>query len=477
VATYAQVDVQGDIQSGSLAFGVDGLPIIGYYDNTNFDLKVVHCGNAGCTAGNTITALDTEGIVGTFASLAIGADDLAIISYHDSADDDVKVAHCANVACTAADAISAVDASDIVGEFSSLTIGADDLPLVAYFDFTNGDLKVAHCGNVICTAGNTVTVVDAPGTVGRCTALAIGADGLPIISYYDGTNRDLKVAHCGDLACASGNTLTTVDAADTVGEYSSVAIGLDGLPVISYRDQTNLSLKVAHCGNAECSAGNSIVTVDDGGMGASTSDIEVAADGMPIISYWNSQNMDLRVAHCGNLTCSSGNTITTADGTGMMGQGASMEIGPHGRPVISSYNGNTFDLRVARCTNHLCTGAPDTDLDGCSNAQEAGPDASLGGGRSGKVFWDFYDTPDELGERDLAVTSGDLGRVVARFGSAGEAAGDPLMSAPLAPAYHTAFDRTGPAQADDPWDLREPDGSVTAADIASLVAQFGHTCA
>jgi len=39
-------------------------------------------------------------------------------------------------------------------------------------------------------------------------SLAIGADGLPVIAYYDVDNGDLKVAKCGNAACAAGNTLT-----------------------------------------------------------------------------------------------------------------------------------------------------------------------------------------------------------------------------------------------------------------------------
>jgi hypothetical protein len=37
-----------------------------------------------------------------------------------------------------------------------------------------------------------------------------------------------------------------------MGLYNSITIGADGLPVISYQDGTNLDLKVAKCANAFC---------------------------------------------------------------------------------------------------------------------------------------------------------------------------------------------------------------------------------
>ena len=98
---------------------------------------------------------------------------------------------------------------------------------------------------------NIISTLDSAGDVGYFTSVAISADGLPLISYYDVTNSDLKVAHCNDVACSAAST-STLDSAGYVGLYTSVTIGADGLPLISYYDYTNGDLKVAHCADTSC---------------------------------------------------------------------------------------------------------------------------------------------------------------------------------------------------------------------------------
>jgi hypothetical protein len=90
-------------------------------------------------------------------------------------------------------------------------------------------------------------MLDGTGTsVGFYTSLVIGIDGYPIISYYDDTNFDLKVVHCTAVDCSTTDTPLMVDGTGTnVGDYTSSAIGTDGYPIISYRDGTNSDLKVA----------------------------------------------------------------------------------------------------------------------------------------------------------------------------------------------------------------------------------------
>src|SRR5205814_2200419 len=71
----------------------------------------------------------------------------------------------------------------------------------------------------------TITSVDTTGNVGATTSMAFGTDGFAVIAYYDVTNADLKVLKCGNAACSSGNTATTVDSTGDVGRGASIAIG------------------------------------------------------------------------------------------------------------------------------------------------------------------------------------------------------------------------------------------------------------
>jgi hypothetical protein len=85
--------------------------------------------------------------------------------------------------------------------------------------------------------------IDSTGAVGVNTSIAIGTNGNPIISYYDLTNSALKVAACNNPTCTT-STNTTIDSNGYVGYFTSIAIGTNGNPIISYYDYVNGALKV-----------------------------------------------------------------------------------------------------------------------------------------------------------------------------------------------------------------------------------------
>ncbi len=351
---YATVtlDSAGDVGGGSsITIGADGFPVISYFDATNADLKVAHCGNAACSSGNTITTVDSTDVVGKGNSITIGADGLPIISYFNDNTAELKVAHCGNAACSAGNTITTLP--NYVELTTSITIGADGLPLISYEDVAYQDLRVIHCGNAACSSGNTTAIVDSVGL--NChPSITIGADGLPIIAYdTNGSNGVLKVAHCGNATCSSGKTITIVDSSINVGESPSITIGADGLPIISYYDAYNDHLKVIHCGTDSCwgiphiSPPNTIVIIDSTVDVGWLSSITIGADGLPIISYYDATNSHLKVAYCGNAACSAGNTSTTVD-SGNSGYPGSITTGADGLPIISYYETYNGDLKVAK---------------------------------------------------------------------------------------------------------------------------------
>ena len=216
---------------------------------------------------------------------------------------------------------------------SSVNLGTDTtgvLPIAQGGTGSGTQNFVEPVAPSLASRTNTIRTLDSTGAVGEYTSIAIGTDGFPVISYYDFTNRDLKVAKCGDASCSPALvTLRTLDSTMVVGEYTCIAIGADGFPVISYHDYTNGDLKVAKCGDASCSpAFVTLRTLDSiGDVGRYTS-IAIGADGLPVISYDDSTNGDLKVAKCGDTTCSPASvTLRTLDSTGRCGRLQLLAIG------------------------------------------------------------------------------------------------------------------------------------------------------
>jgi hypothetical protein len=286
--------------------------------------------------------------------------------------------------------VSTVDpasATYAAGRYSSLTIGTDGLGLISsnYYDTTisnDSDLKVSHCGNIDCT-NSTTTYLDTSGNVGFATSIAIGTDGLGLISYLDDSNTALKVAHCDNVTCSSA-IFSTVDA-DNYGR-TSITIGSDGYGLISYCSWLTNTLKVAHCDNTACTS-SSIATIDTLAYGCSDSSITTGLDGYGLIAYGGSSLEGLHVAHCNDFTCSSSSRVTynPADN---IDEGISITIGSDGLGLISYSAAGS--LIVAHCDNTICSTANLSTLDSSSTAKLS----SITIGADGLGMISYYDYPN-----------------------------------------------------------------------------------
>lgn len=287
----------------SMAIGSDGFPVISYCDDSaGFGtLHVAKCYDSMCSIVNTIPVfvLGDGHTTGWQSSITIGTDGFPIIAYGDNSVKDLRVAKCNDLECADVTITSVDSTAANVGDYPSITIGSDGLPVISYYDATNYDLKVLKCGTASCNSGNTITAVETSGATGYYTSITIGNDGFPIISYK-GASGDLKIAKCANHACSSGTTFTNIDSVGDVGYYTSIAIGSDGFPVISYYDGTNYDLKIAKCGSSTCSAGYKIDSQDN--VGKHTS-IAIGSDGLPVISYYDRTNQNLKVVKCGSDSC------------------------------------------------------------------------------------------------------------------------------------------------------------------------------
>ena len=332
--------------------GGNGLPLIAYYDLHNEDLKVAACHDLLCGSAQ-VTTLDQTDEVGGYLSLAIGADGLGLITYDDETLYTLKVAHCQNPDCTSA-TITTLDGStsNWAGTSESIAIGPDGLALIAYRYVTTTPsttyaIKVAHCSNLACTAATYATPLT-PSYVQEIS-LAFGVDGLGLIAYWDTTA--LKVIHCSNLLCTSASSPVTIDAS---GSGNSITIGADGLPLIAYMDATNNRLKVAHCSDVACSTFNA-VTLESVKTSYSPS-VTIGADGLGVIAYQDSTNFDLRVAHCSDLACSKA-TFFSPDTANYTGYAPWVTIGADGLPFISYAADVSYILRLkaAHCASPFCT--------------------------------------------------------------------------------------------------------------------------
>lgn len=350
--TIHTIDSDGLVgQDSTLALDSSGRPVISYLDRTNFDLKLVHCGDLTCSSGNSIVAVDSSGMVGAATALVLDSAERPVISYYDMGNAALKLAYCGDPMCSSGNSIVTVDRGPGVGSSTALALGIGGKPIIAYRDDTNGDLKVVQCGDVTCSSGNSIVTVDSTGDVGYQPSLRLNANAYPIISYYDNTNRDLKLVYCGNAGCTANNSIVTVDSNGEAGGFNSLTLDGNGYPLISY--SSNGHLLVAHCSDVTCAGPKTMVAVDQNEQVGWGNSLQRHPLGLSLISYYDSANQDIKLVVCGDIGCTAGGSAAVVDSVGS-GSGSlippttALFLDDGGRPVISYWDPINDDLKLAR---------------------------------------------------------------------------------------------------------------------------------
>jgi len=270
----------------------------------------------------------------------------------------------------AGETVSVVDSSDRVGFSNSLVLDADGLPIISYYDDANRDLKIVHCNDVACAGGDeSIRTVESDGDVGLGSSLALDVNGYPVVSYTSETtvagltNGDLKVLHCNDAACAGGDdTIRTVDADGDVQIGSSLKLDASGFPVIVYYDHTTDDPKIVHCNDPLCDGGDEEFATFDVDLrgGASPPSLALDADGFPVIGFWN-HLADLTVVHCNDPACGGDDDPMSVAASVLVAGAMTMVLDAAGLPVIAFGSGFVSgNMMLARCNDSACAGGDET---------------------------------------------------------------------------------------------------------------------
>jgi hypothetical protein len=284
------------------------------------------------------------------------------------------------------------------GQYSSMTIGFDGLPIIALYNQVAGDLQFAKCATIDC-ASATFTTIDSTGDVGRFPSMVIGANGNPVIAYYDATNTALKVAYCSNRSCSAAN-VQTVDSVNSVGQYASAVVE-DGFVWIAYYDATNRDLKVALCGSSNCNSPTVRTLVSTGNVGEWSAATLVSNLGSErvAVAYYNATNREVRLALCGGNACDTLQADSLIEALGSdYAEGIAITTGRDGNAAISytrkSSLENAGSGRIVICSVPTCATPTVQSVTGSAgNGNSTGSFTSISIAPDGLPFVAFAGSP------------------------------------------------------------------------------------
>jgi hypothetical protein len=259
--TYTLHDAGTDFtgfSGSSVAIRSDNRPIFMFANTTlnNWDPRIANCTNATCTSSTVYGPNPSASQVGTWPAIVIRPNGLPLgVSLLTSSVNLTQFYDCTTVDCSGTINAYSADSVDNGRLHTSMAIRANGMPFVTYYDGTNGDLRLINCTTSNCSASNAVALVTT-NNVGQWSRAAVTKEGFPLIAHRNVTNQSVELVICKDYACGNFEQRVLVDTADNLGDLQlGLATKVDGSPVVSYYNTTNTSLYLYECNDPDCKTG------------------------------------------------------------------------------------------------------------------------------------------------------------------------------------------------------------------------------
>jgi len=228
-----------------IRIGPDGLPRISYYQRLHRDgsfalhLKYAHF-EAKSKTWYTET-VDARSATGKFNSLALDSKGLPYISYSDVDTGDLRYTKWDGSEWNFSAPDTQKQSDGWVGIGSSIELDQSGNPHIAYVDVTHHRIKYASWTGNSWKSEVVDTIMGKADNIDRIS-LKFDSRQRPHLAYWDSGLGVLRHA----TLTPKGWKAETVDNADNVGLYPSLAIDSSDELYISYYDNTNGVLRLAH---------------------------------------------------------------------------------------------------------------------------------------------------------------------------------------------------------------------------------------
>jgi hypothetical protein len=267
-------------------------------------------------------------------------------AFYNATSGDLEAADCFDSSCNFA-TLRVLETTGDVGAGTATAIDpATGFPYVAYYDATNGDLRLYRCANAICDSGSSV-VVDGVGDRGRNPSMAF-VNNLLWIAYDDATTGEVRIARgVAPFGAASFSFLS-------VGAGGDPAITVDGSNFIDlvFRGTPGDTLERWRCLDGNCSASTQ-QTLDGAGRGFAPSATRLP-NGFLLVSHHQPSTGAMLATVCNDATCSAPQRLVLEAGPGF-GPTSVATAYSTGRPLVHYRDAVRTELRSTQCTTLACT--------------------------------------------------------------------------------------------------------------------------